>query len=139
MTAAHTLPSHLSCERERWTRPNTIQEDTASEVYSLSIFGTKTPLPTVLALAAAVTLATGIGEEVLFRGLIQEVRKLGVWFVCGAAGWVCRRYCLGRFILPMHGLHLHRHKTGPLGRAGRHRGARRRVPRVRAQPQGKSI
>lgn len=51
------------------------QEDTASEVYALSIFGTKTPLPLVLGLAAAVTFATGFGEEVLFRGLIQEVRR----------------------------------------------------------------
>ena len=58
------------------------QEDTASEVYSLSIFGTQTPLPTVLALAAAVTLATGIGEEVLFRGLIQE----GLSGVLGGVG-----------------------------------------------------
>lgn len=48
------------------------QEDTASEVYALSIFGSKTPVPIVLALAAAVTLATGIGEELLFRGLIQQ-------------------------------------------------------------------
>ncbi len=49
-----------------------VQEDTASEVYALSIFGSKTPVPIVLALAAAVTLATGVGEEILFRGLIQQ-------------------------------------------------------------------
>jgi len=49
-----------------------VQEDTASEVYALSIFGTKTPVPLVLLLAATVTLATGIGEEALFRGLIQQ-------------------------------------------------------------------
>ncbi|KAM3572212.1 hypothetical protein VYU27_005793 [Nannochloropsis oceanica] len=49
-----------------------LQEDTASEVYALSIFGTKTPAGLVLLLAAAVTLATAIGEEALFRGLIQQ-------------------------------------------------------------------
>lgn len=49
-----------------------VQEDTASEVYSLSIFGTTTPVLSVVALAAAVTLATGVGEETLFRGLIQQ-------------------------------------------------------------------
>lgn len=49
-----------------------VQEDTASEVYALSIFGTKTPAGLVLLLAASVTLATAIGEEALFRGLIQQ-------------------------------------------------------------------
>lgn len=49
------------------------QEDTASELYSLSIFGTRTPLIQVLALASVMTLATGFGEEILFRGLVQQV------------------------------------------------------------------
>lgn len=49
------------------------QEDTASELYSLSIFGTKTPLLQVLGLAAIMTIATGFGEEILFRGLLQQV------------------------------------------------------------------
>jgi len=62
----------LTCFLPFYTVLQGVQEDTASEVYALSIFGTKTPVPLVLLLAAAVTLATGIGEEALFRGLIQQ-------------------------------------------------------------------
>jgi hypothetical protein len=46
-------------------------------------FENSLPNNQVLALAAAVTLATGIGEEVLFRGLIQEVCLVALW------AWVC--------------------------------------------------